>query len=100
LFLDLEKDSKVWWCMPVIPELGRLMQEDQEFKASLGYIARLVMLDRIMTPHRYPHPNSHNLGICCIIRGCIIRLLIKLLMTLKYGDFPGLSSWTQCGPTC
>jgi hypothetical protein len=26
--------------MPVIPALGRLRQEDQEFKASLNYIAR------------------------------------------------------------
>jgi hypothetical protein len=27
--------------MPIIPALGRRKQEDQEFKSSLGYIARL-----------------------------------------------------------
>jgi hypothetical protein len=27
----------VWWYTPVIPALRRLEQEDQEFKASLGY---------------------------------------------------------------
>jgi hypothetical protein len=27
-------------CMPVIPALRRLRQEDHEFKTSLGYIAR------------------------------------------------------------
>jgi hypothetical protein len=28
--------------MPVIPALGRLRQEDQEFKASLGYIPKTM----------------------------------------------------------
>jgi hypothetical protein len=28
----------VWWCTPVIPALGRLRQEYQEFEASLSYI--------------------------------------------------------------
>jgi hypothetical protein len=31
-----------WWYTSVIPELGRLRQEDHRFEASLGYIARLV----------------------------------------------------------
>jgi hypothetical protein len=35
------QESWVWWCMPIIPALGRRKQEDQEFKSSLGYIARL-----------------------------------------------------------
>lgn len=32
---------QVWWCMPVILALGRLIHEDLTFKARLGYIARL-----------------------------------------------------------
>jgi hypothetical protein len=32
--------SQVWWHTSVIPALGRLKQEDQEFLASLGYIGR------------------------------------------------------------
>jgi hypothetical protein len=31
--------SQVWWQTPIIPALGRLRQEDLEFKASLGFIA-------------------------------------------------------------
>jgi hypothetical protein len=30
----------MWWCTPVIPELGRLRQEDLKFQASLGYKER------------------------------------------------------------
>jgi hypothetical protein len=32
--------SLEWWYRPIISELGRLKQEDLEFKASLDYIAR------------------------------------------------------------
>jgi hypothetical protein len=34
---------QVWWCTLVIPALGKLRQEDQRFKASLGYIVRIVV---------------------------------------------------------
>jgi hypothetical protein len=27
----------VWWCVPIIPTLGRLGQENQEFMTILGY---------------------------------------------------------------
>jgi hypothetical protein len=30
----------VQWCIPIIPALWRLRQENREFKAKLGYIAR------------------------------------------------------------
>jgi hypothetical protein len=32
-----------WCCMPVIPALRRLRQEDGEFKTSLGYTAKLCL---------------------------------------------------------
>jgi hypothetical protein len=32
--------SRAWWLTAVIPALGRLRQENGEFKASLGYIER------------------------------------------------------------
>lgn len=34
------KISQVWWYNPVIPGLGNLRKEDQEFKANLGWTAR------------------------------------------------------------
>ncbi|XP_040608667.1 desumoylating isopeptidase 1 isoform X2 [Mesocricetus auratus] len=42
LFLSSSKELKIqvnwcFWCMPVIPALGRWRQEDQEFKANLSY---------------------------------------------------------------
>jgi hypothetical protein len=30
----------MWWCMPLIPALGRLRKEVCEFKSSLSYIVR------------------------------------------------------------
>jgi hypothetical protein len=32
--------SQTWWHIPVIPALERLRQDDHEFEANLGYIAR------------------------------------------------------------
>jgi hypothetical protein len=32
--------SQVWWLMPVVLPLQRLRQEDPEFHASVGYVAR------------------------------------------------------------
>jgi hypothetical protein len=33
--------NQVWWNIPVIPALGRLRQQEYNFKATVGYIARL-----------------------------------------------------------
>jgi hypothetical protein len=33
----------VWWCIPTIPALKRLRQEDCEFQTRLGYLARLCL---------------------------------------------------------
>jgi hypothetical protein len=35
------KKNQAWWCMSIIPALGRLKQ-NCEFKTSLGYIERPV----------------------------------------------------------
>jgi hypothetical protein len=35
---------QAWWCTSGIPELRKLRQEDQEFKASLDYTARPCLL--------------------------------------------------------
>jgi hypothetical protein len=33
----------VWWCIPVVPALGRLRQKNREFKANQGYTASLSL---------------------------------------------------------
>ena len=40
--LAIEKivQGRAWWCMLVIPVLGRLRQEDHRFRASLSYLVR------------------------------------------------------------
>jgi hypothetical protein len=45
----LNKDTLdwVWWCIFVILALGRLRQEDVEFKANLGYIVRTCFKKKI-----------------------------------------------------
>jgi hypothetical protein len=35
--------SQARWCTPIIPEFRRQRQKANEFKASLGYIARLYL---------------------------------------------------------
>jgi hypothetical protein len=45
--------SWAWWCMPVIPALGRLKWDDWEFKASLGYIVRLCLKKNIYAPYMH-----------------------------------------------
>jgi hypothetical protein len=39
-FLKKFKIGWAYWCISVIPKLGRWRQEDQKYKASLGYIAK------------------------------------------------------------
>jgi hypothetical protein len=47
--LCLHKKGKfgwVWWCIPVIPVLGRLKEEEHEFEAGLGYIVRIYLKNK------------------------------------------------------
>jgi hypothetical protein len=36
------------WLTPAIPVLGRLRQEDREFKAGLGYVARSCLKKKVV----------------------------------------------------
>jgi hypothetical protein len=38
--LRKEITNWAWWCMPIIPGLAKLRQEDLEFEVSLSYTAR------------------------------------------------------------
>jgi hypothetical protein len=40
LIKKAEGYGQVWWCTPTALALGRLRQEDLEFKGSMGYIVR------------------------------------------------------------
>jgi hypothetical protein len=39
-------------CMPAIPALKRLMQEDCEFEASLDFIVRTCLKEKKKKPHK------------------------------------------------
>lgn len=38
--MDTEPEAEVWWHIPVVPVLRRLLQVDQKFKTSLGYVVK------------------------------------------------------------
>jgi hypothetical protein len=40
-----------WWCMPVIPALWRLKQEDLEFKVILEHIVRPQLKKKVLYPY-------------------------------------------------
>jgi hypothetical protein len=46
--------SPEWRCTPVIPALGKLRLEDQEFKASPDYIARPYLKNKNKTKKGCP----------------------------------------------
>jgi hypothetical protein len=47
----------VWWCTPIISAFERLRQEDCEFKAGLGYIARPGLKNKTTTTTNRNSPN-------------------------------------------
>jgi hypothetical protein len=48
--LKNQDKTHAWWFTPIIPALRRLRQEDHEFKASLGYIARPCLKNKPKEP--------------------------------------------------
>jgi hypothetical protein len=40
-FFKIGTGGRAWWYTAVIPALGRLRQEDHEFKASLGHMSQI-----------------------------------------------------------
>jgi hypothetical protein len=49
----------VWWYIPVIPALGRLRQEDQEFWVNLGHIVKTLAQNKIQS--KQINNNNENL---------------------------------------
>jgi hypothetical protein len=46
LFITSRSRSQAWCCIPVIPALGQLRQEDHEFEVTLSYIVRTYIKER------------------------------------------------------
>jgi hypothetical protein len=46
----VKKRCEAWWCMPVIPALGRLRQKDTKFKASRAILWVKARLSYIVNP--------------------------------------------------
>jgi hypothetical protein len=50
----------MWWCIPVIPALGRLRQEDHEFEVTMGYTVRLCLKNsKNSSNHHYQRKKSN-----------------------------------------
>jgi hypothetical protein len=47
--VEIPEKGQVLWYMPIIPTLGSLRQENQEYEASLGYIVRLCLKNKPTT---------------------------------------------------
>jgi hypothetical protein len=58
--------SWAWWCMPIILALKKLRQEDHEFKASLGDLARprtIQVLDNPPVFQGYPPMRKYEIQV-------------------------------------
>jgi hypothetical protein len=80
--------SWAWWCMPVIPALGRLKWDDWEFKASLGYIVRLCLKKNIYAP--YMHTCTCTM---CVYIYIYIHIYTHICLTY-------ICVWHTCILTC
>jgi hypothetical protein len=66
--VEIQSLSWAWWCTPVTSALERLWQEDLEFKASRGYIARSCLNNNTVTKKFLSFLKDPNLSLAMFLK--------------------------------